>query len=267
MKKRQIFAALVAALTLAFAACDKPNNNDPNGGEVNNDPIERVIVYTVGQTENRQTLETEGEWDALLDVLCNQAQNGQRVTFYNMNQTTYFKHNKSNGTKAAKTFSTTNRDEIKAWMKKMEAEGRTVVVTYDNGTWTGMAYASAPSSTTLNTVVGTWHFSCSVVSQIDPNGSLVSSDLYVPEEGGGSMYYTFYENGTMTLTINGVGGTTATDNSTWTLNGEGELCCELLPNGDCWNVNWITENSMIISRADLGTMEGDILYQLQFDRE
>jgi hypothetical protein len=81
------------------------------------------------------------------------------------------------------------------------------------------------------------------------------------------MYYTFHDDGTLTLTINGVGGTTATDNSTWTLSGEGELCSDLLPNGACWNVNWITDNTLIMSRSDLGTEEGNLLYQLQFDRE
>ena len=267
MKKILRFTALLAVVMFAFSACEKPENNHSGGNEANNDPKERVVVYTVGQTENRQTLKTEGEWDALLDVLCEQAQNGQTVTFFNMNQTTYYQHQGTGGTKAAKTFSTTNRDEMKAWMKKMEEEGRTVVVTYNNGTWNGTAYASAPSATTSNTIVGTWHFNCSVVNHIGQDGTFTGSDLYVPEDGGGSMYYTFNDNGTMTLTINGVGGTTATDNSTWTLSADGELCSDLLPNGACWNVNWITENTMIMSRADLGTEEGDLLYQLQFDRE
>jgi len=266
MKKIMKFSALVAVLMLALSACDKPNNNQ-NGNEVNNDPKERVIVYTVGNAENRQTLETEGQWDALLDVLCNQAQNGNKVTFFNMDQTTYFKNKGTGGAKASKTFSTTSRDEMKAWMKKMEAEGRTVVVTYENGTWNGLAYATAPSTTTSNTIIGTWHFNCSVVSHIDGAGQLIGSDLYVPEDGGGTMYYTFYENGTLTLTVQGIDGTTATDNSTWSLSDDGQLCSEFLPGGGCWDVNWITDNTMVISRADLGTEEGDLLYQLQFDRE
>ena len=267
MKKIARFTALLAVVMFAFSACEKPENNDPNGNQNNNDPKKRVVVYTVGNTESRQTLETEGEWDALLDVLCDQAQNGNKVTFFNMNQTTYLQNKGTGGAKAAKTFSTTNRDEMKAWMREREREGLTVVVTFDNGTWNGTAYASAPSSTTSNTIIGTWHFSCSVVNHIGQDGSFVSSDLYVPEEGGGSMYYTFYDNGTLTLTINGVGGTTATDNSTWTLGTDGELCSDLLPNGGCWNVNWITDNTMIMSRTDLGTEEGNLLYQLQFDRE
>lgn len=268
MKKTLRFTALIAVMALAFAACDKPDNPNGNGGsQDNNDPKERVIVYKVGQSENRQTLETEGEWDALLDVLCTQAKNGQTVTFYNMNQTTYFQNNGAGGTKAAKTFSTTDRDAMKAWMKEREKEGLTVVVTYDNGTWNGMAYASAPPASTSVDIIGTWHFICSVVNHIDQNGTLTGSDLFVPEDGGGSMFYTFHNDGILTLTFNGMDGTTTSDNSTWTLSSDGELCSELLPNGGCWDVNWITDNTMIISRANLGTEEGDILYQLQFERE
>ena len=269
MKKTLRFTALVAVMALAFAACDKPDKPNGNGdSQGNNDPKERVIVYTVGQSENRQTLETEGDWDALLDVLCTQAQNGQTVTFYNMSQTTYLQDKGSGGTKAAKTFSTTDRDAMKAWMKEREKEGLTVVVTYNNGTWNGTAYATAPPADTSVDIIGTWHFVCSVVSHIDQNGTLAGSDLYVPEDGGGSMYYTFYDDGTVTLTFNGMDGSTATDSSTWTLSGDGKLYSELLPDGGgSWDVNWLTDNTMIISRAALGTEEGDYFYQLQFERE
>ena len=267
MKNILRFTALLAAFTLAFSACDKNNNNDPGGSEINNEPRERLIVYTVEQTEIRKTLETEGEWDVLLDMFCDQAMSGHEVTFYNMNPTTYLTKKDTKGTKAAKTFSTTNRDEMKAWMKKMEEEGRTVVVTYDNGTWSGMAYSCAPSANTSNSIIGTWHFNCLSVNHLNSDGSLQGSDLYVPEDGGGSMYYTFYDNGNMTLTINGVGGTTATDNSSWTLTDDGKLDCELLPNSGNWDVNWITHNTMIISRRGLDDEGGDNLYQLQFDRE
>lgn len=263
MKRIRRFTALLAVLALVFTACDQtPGNNEPS-----NEPKKRVVVFKVGQMEKRQTLTTEGEWDALLDVLCAEARSGQMVTFYNMEQTTYLQNNGKGGTKAAKTFSTTSADEMKAWMKAREREGLTVVVTYDNGTWTGLAYASAPPASTTVDIVGTWHFICSLVNHIDQNGVLTGSDLYVPEDGGGSMYYSFNSDGTMMLTFNGADGTTATDNSSWSLSSDGELYCELLPNGNVWNVNWITDNTMIISFADLGTEEGDLLYQLQFERE
>lgn len=266
MKRTLRFTALLAVVMLAFSACDR-HNTDPDGSELNNDPKERVVVFTVGQSETRLTLKTEGEWDALLDVLCSEAQTGQTITFYNMSPTTYLQKKGATGTKGTITFSTSNREEMKAWMKAREKEGLTVEVTYSNGSWHGMAYASAPPANTTVDILGTWHFVCSVVNHMDQSGALTGSDLYVPEEGGGSMFYTFHNDGTITLTFNGQDGTTATDNSTWTLGGDGVLCCELLPNAGCWNVNWITENTMIISRADIGTEEGDVLYQLQFERD
>ncbi len=262
MKKILRITVLASVVMLALTACDKPS------GEENNEPKERVVVYKVGQTESRLTLETEGEWDALLEMLCIQAQTGQKVTFYNMKQITTCNQKKgASGTKTARTFNTANLDEMKAWMKEREKEGLTVEVTYSNGMWHGMAYASAPPTNTSVNIIGTWHFICSVVNHLDQNGTLTGSDLYIPEEGGGSMFYTFYNDGSITLVFNGQDGTTVTENSTWTLSDTGELCCELLPNIDCWNVNWITDNTMIISRADLGTEEGDLLYQLQFERE
>ena len=266
MKRTLRFTALLAVVMLAFSACDR-HHIEPDGSEPNNDPKERVVVFTVGQSETRLTLKTEGEWDALLDVLCSEALTGQTITFYNMNPTTYLQKNGAVAAKGAITFTTSNREEMKAWMKAREKEGLTVEVTYSNGSWHGMAYASAPPANTTVDIIGTWHFVCSVVNHMDQSGALTGSDLYVPEEGGGSMFYTFHNDGTITLTFNGQDGTTATENSTWTLGSDGVLCCELLPNAGCWNVNWITENTMIISRSDIGTEEGDVLYQLQFERD
>ena len=42
------------------------------------------------------------------------------------------------------TVTTTDREELKAWMKEMEKAGKTVQISYDdnNGTWNGRAYAN-----------------------------------------------------------------------------------------------------------------------------
>ena len=44
------------------------------------------------------------------------------------------------------TYSTTSREEMKAWMKDMEKAGKTVSVKYntETGTWSGTAYVNAP---------------------------------------------------------------------------------------------------------------------------
>ena len=109
----------------------------------------RDITYTIAPAasaiDNATTttihLETEAEWQALLDRFCDYAEEGSEVTFYNANQIAT-----KSATKDATTFSTTDREEMKRWMRQMEDEGLTVTVSYDpnTGTWNGTAYATAP---------------------------------------------------------------------------------------------------------------------------
>ncbi len=159
MKTR--FYILLAAV-LCLAACEKnPESSDK----------QRDITYTVGTPSSNwhmpdgngramETvtvhLETEGEWQALLDRFCDYAEAGSTVTFYNVGTgralsadgkgISRTRHAASLQTKDATTYSTTSREEMKRWMAQMEDEGMTVTVTYDpnTGTWNGTAYATAP---------------------------------------------------------------------------------------------------------------------------
>lgn len=268
MKRICRIIVMLVLSALCLMACSKQEKltNDDNEG-VNNSK-KRVIVYTVGQSESQRAMATEAEWDALLDQLCDQAQNGIEVTFYNMSPTTYHIEKSSNGSKSPVSFSTTSRDEIKAWMKEMEEQGRTVRVTYDTatGTWNGVAYTTM-AYTATDIIIGNWHFNSLIVSHIDSNGDLQDSELYVPEEDGGSMYYNFCDNGNMVLTFNAMDGTNAVDSASWTLTDEGRLFSELLPNGGYWDVNWITPSTMIISRTGLNDENDNLYYQMQFDRQ
>jgi len=127
------FIALLAAV-LSFAACNKDKEELRH---------ERDIVYTVAEkTTTTVHLTTETEWEALLDQFCDWAEGGSSVTFRNANRTT------KSTTKEAVTYSTTSRQEMKDWMRRMEDEGKTVTVTYDSqtGTWNGTAYANAAST-------------------------------------------------------------------------------------------------------------------------
>ena len=144
MKTR--FYILLAAV-LCLAACEKnPESSDK----------QRDITYTVGTPSsnwhmpdgNRRPmetvtvhLETEAEWQELLNRFCDWAEDGNEVTFYNANQIAT-----KSATKEAVTYSTTDREAMKRWMAQMEDEGKTVTVTYDpaTGTWNGTAYATAP---------------------------------------------------------------------------------------------------------------------------
>lgn len=140
MKNTLKIFTLIAAL-LTMVACEKDNENPVNH--------ERDITYTIAPAasaiDNATTttihLETEAEWQELLDRFCDYAEEGSEVTFYNANH----KATKS-ATKDATTFSTSDREAMKRWMAQMEDEGKTVTVTYDSqtGTWNGTAYANAP---------------------------------------------------------------------------------------------------------------------------
>lgn len=103
---------------------------------------ERDIVYTVDETTTTVHLRTDAEFDALLERFCDYAENGHRLSFHST------KHSvKGQGSKEASTFSTSSREEMKAWMRRMEDAGKTVTVIYNSetGTYNGLAYTPAPS--------------------------------------------------------------------------------------------------------------------------
>ncbi len=120
----------------------------------------RDITYTIAPAtfviDNATTttvhLETEAEWQALLDRFCDWAEEGSTVTFYRPGTQPSRLHaggTPAHPTKEAVTYSTTDREAMKRWMAQMEDAGMTVTVTYDpaTGTWNGTAYATAPSPT------------------------------------------------------------------------------------------------------------------------
>ena len=129
MKHTLRITALLAAV-LMFAACEKDKENVRH---------ERDIVYTVDADQHNAHLETDTEFDALLDDFCDFAKSGSTVTFYNALNVD--SPSKGAGTKEV-TYRTTSREDIKRWMRQMENEGRTVTITYDShtGTYNGLAY-------------------------------------------------------------------------------------------------------------------------------
>ena len=126
MIKTSLRILLLTVLAL-LTACEK-------GGTV------RQFVYTVdAAAEQHITTHGDAEFDALLERFCGYAEEGSTVTFHGARAG-------SPRTKDVVTYSTTNREAIKAWMRDMEAAGMTVTIIYDSdtGTWNGTAYATAP---------------------------------------------------------------------------------------------------------------------------
>jgi hypothetical protein len=252
---------IAAALTLV--GCEK------HPVTVDDDPtakVERKILYSVNDAETRTTFDTEAEWDAMLDQFCEMSKNGYEVVFYNLDPVIHNSNMKSNS-KDTHTITTSSSEEIKEWMKTMEKDGLTVKITYDKGTgtWNGIAYATAPANNTSNIIIGMWRLDCMVVAYLGSDDEITHADLFEPEEDGNIMYYTFNNDGTMTLTVTIGDSTYANGNSTWSLSNDGVLSTDLLPSGGNWNVNWITNNTLILSHRVNDTPDGDLIYQLQFE--
>jgi len=126
--KHIIRLSILLAALFTLAACH-PEEHE----------ILRDIVYSVDNAaEQHVTTHGDAEFDALLERFCGYAEVGSTVTFHGASAS-------SHPTKDVVTYSTTSRDEIKAWMRDMEAAGMTVTVTFDpaSGTWNGTAYANA----------------------------------------------------------------------------------------------------------------------------
>ena len=146
MKNIHIIPIVAAAAILCATACNKIDKTDP----INTDQA-CMVVYTIDNQESHTTVKSESDWDVLLDQFCNYAHDGKTVTFYNLSSQPSDLHSgkgqiKSGTGATPTTITTSSRDEIKTWMRKMEQAGKTVNVTYDRntGVWSGRAYANAP---------------------------------------------------------------------------------------------------------------------------
>ena len=146
MKNIHIIPIVAAAAILCATACNKIDKTDPiNNGQA------CMIVYTIDNQESRMTVRSESDWESMLNLFCDYAQDGKTVTFYNLSSQPSDLHAgkgqvKSGSGATPNTITTSSRTEIKAWMRKMEQAGKTVNVTYDRntGVWSGRAYANAP---------------------------------------------------------------------------------------------------------------------------
>lgn len=135
-------AKILAMLTMVSLAACAPENEETI--------IERDVFYTVANDEafsglSGKTihLRTESEWEALLDRFCDYVKDGNQVLFCSTHPGQ--PQSKRGDTKDTPTsITTTDRNEIKVWMKEMEKIGKTVNITYDGdtGTWSGRAYVN-----------------------------------------------------------------------------------------------------------------------------
>lgn len=122
------------------------------------------IIYAVqnantyaGPMSNPETLTfvDDDAWNQQLESFLDYVQAGNTVTFYNADNALFMqngpamKQKSASGSspKSSTSIKTRDRNEMKEWCRRMEQEGRTVVMDYDRntGTWSGYAYALPPA--------------------------------------------------------------------------------------------------------------------------
>ena len=137
MKTIKLLALLAAVLS--FAACEKNNDTVRHERDI------EYMEYTAdrwtpdySRSTNTVHLTTEGEFDTLLGRFCDDAREGYKVALRNA-------YRNAKGAKEASSYSSDNRQDMKAWMRQKVDEGNTVTVYYDsqNSLWHGSADITA----------------------------------------------------------------------------------------------------------------------------
>ena len=188
--KKILFSLIGLTFLAGLTGCEKDKPGD--------DALqERDVYYVVNEGQAASPfsgttahLNTDIEFDALLDRFCDYALDGSRVTFCSSHT-----GNMKSSASVPTSISTTDREELKKWMKEMEKAGKTVNITYDNGsgTWNGQAYAN----------LGQW----SVQEPQIYTGTLVfvpTPELETPPLGGVVWAMQVNADSTLILTFHGI---------------------------------------------------------------
>lgn len=133
--KKIFFILMGLTAIIALGSCSKDDDKSSSFNE-------RDIIYIVNYGERQSIhISTEAELDSLLTSFCDHLSSGHgnNITFFDA-----IYANSNNASKETITFTTTDRAQLKAWMRQMEDDGKTVSVTYDavSGIYSGMAYAN-----------------------------------------------------------------------------------------------------------------------------
>lgn len=132
------FTFTLLAAVLMFAACEQDAMDDiePHSIEY------AVFRHDIPNTTTTVKIKNDKDLDILFDSICDYTMQGKFVTFHGNKKT-------DRSSKETSTYSTSSREEMKAWMRRMEDEGKTVTVTYNSETrmWEGMAYINVTQGT------------------------------------------------------------------------------------------------------------------------
>lgn len=103
-------------------------------------------------------------------------------------------------------------------------------------------------------MAGTWRVALAAQYTLEADGITAIGDA----EGYAAASYTLSPDGT---------ATSGTATGTWSLDADGMLCCDLLGGGEgCWEVNWLTATTLVISHYTALADGGALCHQLVLER-
>lgn len=135
MRKTLTTIALVAVLASMAVSCQKENFTDQTAIVVA-DCSNYTVQYSIDGVSHTVSLIGEDTWHDFLDRMFALAEEGHRVSFRKVENT-------SSTTAAKETVkhTTTNKDEAFAWADKMGKDGYAVTIRYDKETGVYTCYA------------------------------------------------------------------------------------------------------------------------------
>lgn len=128
MSKKKICVALLATMAMVPMGCQKENNDDLSGMTTETASA-YVVEYSLNGEVHRVTVQTEEEYETLLQRLMAMAREGYEVMVRDGSRTY-----REGSTKEMVVYTTSDADDATRWTKKMTGDGYTVSVTYDDKT-------------------------------------------------------------------------------------------------------------------------------------
>ncbi|MBQ4478372.1 MAG: hypothetical protein II945_07160 [Bacteroidales bacterium] len=126
MKKTVKTVALFMLLGTLAVSCQKENIVEPNATEAQACTV-RAVSYTIDGVEHLTVLHCDEEWDAFLSWMLALSKEGRQVYFRNLNAT-----GTTAQTKEVITYTTTNENDAKTWIRKKADEGYAVTMYFDD---------------------------------------------------------------------------------------------------------------------------------------
>ena len=133
MRKNFVPVAVFLMLTTMAVSCQKERTMEPQSAVAEIGTV-RTVHYIVNGVDHQITLYSDAEWDAFVDSMMSLSEQGKEVRIINEDAAT-----QTSMAKDIQTFTTTDKDEAKAWVKQKTEEGYAVTILFKDDVYTCVA--------------------------------------------------------------------------------------------------------------------------------